>query len=512
MAGSQASPRREVFHLAGPLLDVNFDLLLSPGWMHTVALDESRSAGFPHEGTMKRHATVLTWMLLLSARVAAAPEDPGQVVRITKWFAPAGTVRTHASSEWDRGTIPAVAPANAVPETLEGIRCEAKPDQLSVTFPNPGRERGPWSTGLTKILADTKGTAQLPGGGEVRVVAWASQSADGTNQSSGPPHWRRAPDGHPVSLEALQLELGNVPSLEKFARRDATGETRIKLVVQTKGIPNPKCLGIGIFDSRTHGSLLKYGDGYRPFDNPLVFEMTVSLWHRGPVSFVFDLAHGEFAEQFSPVIPDSELAFSDLRARFVHLANGISVGASFRYEDPGAVTVKLRQQSTAGSVGVFAFTPSWRESWCDVGFRDGTGKIHLGDVGGQHHVGYGYWKDLEAEQAKEWFVRERPAGHRVVFSLPGFPDLPNPAPEKANVFALKVPWKRFSRLQEISQFLQESTQLMGFHGYDQHQVTTGGAFPMEFKNATVADIAQRLVDLTGVDFKVDLEEERVRLE
>jgi len=128
MAGSQASPRREVFRLAGPLLDVNFDLLLSPGWMHTVALDESRSAGFPHEGTMKRHATVLTWMLLLSARVAAAPEDPGQVVRITKWFAPAGTVRTHASSEWDRGTIPAVAPANAVPETLEGIRCEAKPD------------------------------------------------------------------------------------------------------------------------------------------------------------------------------------------------------------------------------------------------------------------------------------------------------------------------------------------------------------------------------------------------
>lgn len=436
------------------------------------------------------------------------------------WFAPTSKPRNSGYADWEVQVGSAARAIQIRPLPLNvlkaGVEVWDAGSKVTVEIPRlPGAIRFS-PEGIMFLHDEGSGVIALPGGGEVRIVALGSRHRDEDGKPLRP-YWCGPGERQELAPERIEALVGApMPRVRELGKPTLAGRHRLGVVLQAKGVKNPLWTEVaGLFNAgtRQRAGLRTTSHETEHSASHLVVEALAWHWHDGPVVLAVDLAWGEFEEQSAPLVVERELHFGPIAGRFLHLAEGI-VNTGEGRENGLAATLKRAGEKSGASL-FFALSPAVHGPACEIGVRDRQGVFHGGSPDNgrgsfgagwtDYHAGCRSFEELEPGDIHEWILRCRPHLRRLVFHLPGFPGLPNQADAVGNVFDLKIPWVRLWNPESMTDFLEKVTGLQGFDAYQKWLEKTDLLFPMDFREATVEEIAEKLVAISGVPFSVDLE-------
>jgi len=296
------------------------------------------------------------------------------------------------SQSWDdylAGRPASPSPARTAIDRLPGIQVLHYPNGDLINF-QQGDGSEPHVDPPPEICwADEEGVAALPGGGALRLLAFALRVPRESDLED-------KPDGRfadlvfrtPRTREVVpedQLDRWGLPA---DARKVRTSENWFPVVRLVLDVDPPEAeLGAwNVFDARSHGYVTQAVSLHsRGRSGPWVLDTDLSIWHETPLLFAIDVACGQPMHRELGLNNGDQVAFEDrARLQLLTLMEGrvetVRTGASYRY--------LLADRNQPGTTVAYRVAPKGHEHRFALALSSGDDRETLalrpGSVGWTH--------------------------------------------------------------------------------------------------------------------------------
>lgn len=357
------------------------------------------------------------------------------------------------------------------------------------------------------IRANVDGVAQLPGGGSIRLEAFAFEIWDGDREKATAeetvPARFRAPGNQQLLTAAKREEL-----LEKLDSEQAVFEVaelherpRLRVVFTSDGSREVRWARPMLFDARTHqyfmGWLEEIGE------QSVLVDFKPAIWHEIPLLLTFDIALDPPVEFHIPNESNWQADLDEFRIQLLGVAQGrYGNFRRHRYnQGEGAMTV---DESGPGATAIFLVDPGIYAALVEVSAisADGTTETKRFERSSFGQLMFASFETLEAEEIKAFRGRYLSSYTRVVFPIDKLPGIPASNRDVSNLFDVRIPFVRVENGADFKRLIEDSTQLAMATG----EFMPDDFYPHTFTNATPADL------LTVLDRSVSESSFEVRLD
>ena len=268
----------------------------------------------------------------------------------------------------------------------------------------------------------------------------------------------------------------------------------VQLFFKHQKIENVIFHKIKIFDGRTH-KILATGFVCPGIDGFCYFHTHIPLWHRTPVDVVLDISYGPVKTfEFAPCAGEGFDA-KNFKCRLISVIEGFDYGtrSSWSRENVRFHILKKVPPDKAELTFLFACLPAAHHLPVTFEFLDKDGnKLRTRN---SSTSGYTHYVRLEQPLEKIAIIRAyyRTRRQRIVIHMPYLPGLPEENKIVKNLFDVHIPYVMFNGPGQVEQFLRNSLQLgdSRHKGRNTKNSIYKTKFPLEFRNVTIRDIAQR---------------------
>lgn len=306
---------------------------------------------------------------------------------------------------------------------------------------------------------------------------------------------------------------GNYASTERGSNFRYSPWPAVQVIFQYHGIEHLMFQSIKIFDGRTHESLATgYSSSGRESSHR--FNTHIPLWHRTPVDLVIDISYGPVKTfEFAPRAGEG-FAEGSFQCRLLAVLEGVDTSTNSNSSRGNMMIHEFRKapQEKAGLTFFFACLPSASQMPVTFEFLDKNGN----KLSTQGSSTTGYAHSIMSKQSldKISLIRAhyRTQRQRIVIHLPYIPGLPEENNMVKNLFDVYVPHVMLHDPDQVEQFLRRTLQLSRSRsiGRAASNSINSNAFPMEFKRATIREIAKCYAQ--GGSLSVDIENDQLNRE
>lgn len=216
------------------------------------------------------------------------------------------------------------------------------------------------------------------------------------------------------------------------------------------------------FDARTHYPLCNWDYQQTPHRNTLSMNTPIKVWHQTPIELVVTLAMGPTKSYSMPAVEGSELKLPIGAIKLLAIADGRFGDTKPGPPEPGRVTflksASEPNDSPEFSLVFYCSPPVGSAAW-EFEFYDDQGKPMDGWFGS----GYGgvAIRGIAGvkEKLKEIRVKYYPNLHRLSFTIPELPGLPEENRNLKNLFDVHVPYMNTGSHFAMQQALRDLVQM-----------------------------------------------------
>lgn len=328
------------------------------------------------------------------------------------------------------------------------------------------------------ILSDrTFGTLHVHHAGESQTVRIGDGSISllyiGTAYGTNPPANPRQhawevdgkyfkPDLTPIGPDEM---LGVLPKRER--KMHFNGEfPRVKFYFAGTNLPPMKALDFALFDARTRHPLTG-GHSRAGLHHAFRIETEAKLWHSAPVELVFTIATGPLETFSMPAREAAELKFSGGHMRLILVTEHDLAGwSSSQQNGTNTMTFDLQASLTVANEDkpktsfVFFCWPMASKLPVDIEFLGADGKELPGPRGsGSSEQLLTASVQARPDEVHEVRIKYYPNVHRLIFTLPELPGLPEENRNLDNLFDVHIPFMRFRYEYAFRQNIAELVQM-----------------------------------------------------
>jgi len=327
---------------------------------------------------------------------------------------------------------------------LSAISIDRSSNQVQLTYPSPVRFS---DTSYGKLHIHRAGSAQSisvsDGSMRLAYIGFGSARPLTNFDSIQVSAEYFTPDLKPSSPPPPEI----LPAYERTVNFHGQLPT-YQFVFAASNLTEMKVMGVDLFDARTKFAL-EHSSGSSHLSNAYWFETSVSLWHQTPVELIFTVALGpvlsypiELKEGFQLNYPGGELSL-------LMMSDQEMGGSNSRYDGrTNVVRYKLGTQNPYYKnrpMCSFLFY-SWPQSFgmpIEFEFFDHSGKKIPGYRSGSSNHLITQTILAHLGDVKEVRLKYYPNLHRLIYTLPELPGLPEQNRNIKNLFDVHVPYVHF---------------------------------------------------------------------
>lgn len=296
---------------------------------------------------------------------------------------------------------------------------------------------------LTIHQADSSQTIHIGDGSVKLAYIGVAQAQPVTNFDHGiqVPAEYFTPAGTPVA-EISELEF--MPRYMRTLSFDGSFPAS-QFVFVYSNISKLKTLKFQTFDARTHTQL---GSGYSSstFTNGFYYGTTLQLWHQTPIELVTTVATGPVETFTIPATEGAELKYPEGQLRLLLISSEDLGGWSSRSDGrTNTMTFNLGRRTGywANRKTTSFLFHSWPQGWAipvDFEFLDADGRTIRSLGAGSSANLLIARAEAEMEQIKEVRVKYYANKHRLIYTIPELPGLPEENRNIKNLFDVHIPY------------------------------------------------------------------------
>jgi hypothetical protein len=432
------------------------------------------------------------------------------------WHCSAAQPRPKGVTAWKKTTTPAEPLEKLSEAFFADFTVTSGRDNFIVEHHIGHRPDNPFAYEVQRI---TPGETLNIGGGTLAFCGMGTAYLGATQTMEDDTTYRF----YDAELRSMGEEQAKVLKTHRFIEKGASFRYApfpgVQFGFKYEGIEDLMLQGIRFFDASTKkeisgGSSSSSGDQVHYW-----FSTHIPLWHRTPVDVVLEVSYGPSKTfEFAPQVGEG-FSEENYECRLICVLEGVdtrSRSSSSRdntviYEFPKA------QPDKAGLRFVFACQPAAIKMPVTFEFLDADGNVLPGS--GSSTSGYTHTPSLEHPLEKVALIRARyrTQRRRLLIHLPYIPGLPDQNKEIDDLFDVHVPYVRLHDPGQVGGFLRQVLQLETGRRTGppppnsiNNSANSGSLFPMEFRDATIREIAQIYAE--GGALRIDVESEQLSVE
>ena len=423
------------------------------------------------------------------------------------WFCSPTEPRSNDSEVWQKTNIPAQPAKEMDEDFFENFTISSDSDYYRIKHPSGNPSINAFTFELNEM---SPGKPLDIGGGTLQFSCIGTAYHDANQTMSDDAVFRfYDPQLQPVNV-ADMVGSGNYASTESGSNFRYSPWPAVQVIFQHQGIEHLMFQGIKVFDSQTHESLATgYNSNGR--ESTFRFNTHIPLWHRTPVEVVIDISYGPVKTfEFAPGAGEG-FAEGSFQCRLLAVFEGIYAGTSNYTTRDNIETVEIPKvpPNKAGLCFLFVCWPTASQIPVTFDFLDKDGNKL--STCGSSTSGYTTNTGLKEPLEKVALIRAhyRTRRRRIVVHLPYIPGLPEENNLVKNLFDVYVPYVMLHDPDQVDQFLRHTLQLSRSRstGRAPSNSINSAAFPIEFKKATIREIAK--CHAQGGSLSIDIENDRL---
>ncbi|MEJ2648447.1 MAG: hypothetical protein P8016_08595 [Sedimentisphaerales bacterium] len=336
--------------------------------------------------------------------------------------------------------------------------------------------------------------------------------------------------GNEIKNEEIKIHFYDKnfqPLSEEYLRKENIYTVQDSMIFQNNPYPyvqfrfgykntdDIKVQSIQVFDRNTR-KVLNNGYGTSLEKKYCNFESEVQLWYKTPIDLVIELSVGPSKTYDFLPKPGEGFKEGDFECRLIDVFEGITSGYRSYSSTVNMRTYKF-PKAASGDAAIGFFFACYPAAWhmpVQFEFLDANGQ-RLSRYGGGSTGSYVHSEIFRHHSLEDVaLIRAKYLTKRycVIVHLPYIPGLPEKNKTIDNLFDVYIPYAKFDNSGMLEQFLRKTLQLgnCSTSGPIPSNSIKNIQFPLEFKNATVRDIAK--IYAKGGTLKVDIENDRLVLE
>jgi hypothetical protein len=441
-------------------------------------------------------------LLLLGIMLYFKFADPSRF-----WSCSPTEPRGNDSEAWQKTNNPAQPAKEMDEDFFENFTISSDSDYYRVKHPSGNHPINAFTFELNKMSPDKPLDI---GGGTLQFSCIGTAYHDANQTMSDDAVFRfYDPQLQPVNV-ANMVEPSNYATAESGSNFRYSPWPAVQFIFQHRGIENLIFHGIKIFDCHTH-EFLTTGYNSSGRESTFRFNTHIPLWHRTPVDVVIDISYGPVKTfEFAPRVGEGFVEGS-FQCRLLAVFEGINAGSSSYTTRDNMETVEIPKAppDKAGLCFLFVCWPTASQIPVTFDFLDKDGNKL--STCGSSTSGYTTNTGLKESLEKVALIRAcyRTRRRRIVVQLPYIPGLPKENNLVKNLFDVYIPYVMLHDPDQVEQFLRRTLQLSRSRstGRVASNSINSDAFPMEFKKATISEIAKCYAQ--GGSLSIDIENDRL---
>ena len=270
------------------------------------------------------------------------------------------------------------------------------------------------------------------------------------------------PDGKPVPDDAVKMMPGYMKTLSFEGSFPAS-----QFVFAYSNIADFKTLKFLAFDARTRAQIAS-GHSSSTFTNGFYYGTDLQVWHQTPIELVATIATGPVVTNTMAVKEGTELAFPEGRLKLLLVWTQDLGGWSSRHDGrTNTMTFNLGRQNGywANKKTTSFLFHAWPGGFAmpiDFEFVGVDGKTIRGLGAGSSGRFVNTRAEAELDEIAEIRVKYYSRKHRLIFTIPELPGLPEENRGVENLFDVKIPYAYFRYEYDFQEAVGRTLQMQSY--------------------------------------------------